>query len=108
MNLNSQLHAGAYADTRAGYIAGPADPVAEAGPFTMAGMAFEDVHSLVRRVQSLAERLCGPIPQQGSEATKGLDHKPPMFAALRIEADRAASSVRAAHEALDRIENQLS
>lgn len=80
------------------------------GPFQAAGHTFEAVYALIRRLEVLADRLTGSGPQQAAGSSGQAVATPPMplFTALHVEANKAASAVQDGHAALERIERQIS
>lgn len=74
-------------------------------PFVAATETFTATHELAIRITTLAERLgCGGADASGV----GVAPEPyGLFQLLEDRADRAASVIRDAHEALDRIEARL-
>ncbi len=85
---------------------GYSEPV-ETSPFILAGMAFSNAGDLVRRVQSLADRLTGSVPTPVNPATAKAPMEPPTFSVLRHGAEMAIDEIGDAMRALDRIERAL-
>ena len=68
--------------------------------------AAEDVHSLRMRIESLADRLCGAVPD-GAD-TPGLSEVPNgVFGAVVEHGRNISTNVSFAREALDSIERHL-
>lgn len=76
-----------------------------ANSFVIANETLDRVHALARRVESLADRLVGPVPTSagkvGEAPVSGL------FDAIRGACISANSSISDANDALDRIERAL-
>ncbi len=82
------------------------EPQAETGPFVTAGIAFQQVYELCRRVRELSDRTLGPVPTPVSDMGK-MAATPPTFVALQGAAEAALSEIASATEALNRIERVL-
>lgn len=73
--------------------------------FDIAGQTFESVSVLVSRLESLADRLVGPVPENASK--EGGPNPSGLFASLQLSAEHAARRVSAGFSALERIERGL-
>lgn len=73
--------------------------------FDAATRALDDAKSLVYRVNTLVERLCGPQPSEVANS------QPPapgsVLHGLRHEAESAAKALLMAHSQLNRLEREL-
>lgn len=86
-------------------VAAPDGPMS---PFALAGAAYQNTAELCHRLREMADRLCGPTPQQVQNgAGTNTAASPPTFIALGHDAEITMSDVQSAMEALNRIERLL-
>jgi hypothetical protein len=85
---------------------GEAGAPADLSPFTMAGMTFAETQDMCRRIEQLADRLCGSVPTPVSDSKSASD-TPFVLPALRKMSGDTLAAVRSANEALSRIERSL-
>lgn len=100
-----QAYGKAYISSNLAGDFGPAE-VDQASALHRLSGAMEDASALARRVQALADRLCGPIPQPVNTAPAP-PTSPAVFPAIRHSAEQLSDATREAHAAMDRIERQL-
>ena len=103
----------AYSNAKTAYVGGslagdfgPADLPEQATPLVRLSGSMEEARALAYRIQSLADRLCGPVPQAVNTAS-GQSSPPAIFPAIRQSAEQLSDAVREAHDAINRIERQL-
>jgi hypothetical protein len=85
---------------------GPADAPEVTTPLVRLSGAMEEARALAYRIQTLADRLCGPVPTPVNTSS-GQSSPPAVFPAIRQSADQLSDAVREAHDAINRIERQL-
>jgi len=79
--------------------------VGPTSPFEVASSTFDRTYSLTQRIRGLAERLCGPTPEQDSDVSKPA--RDGVLGALEATARNIDDEIDRAVTALDRIEAEL-
>ena len=82
-----------------------AEPDYPSNSFVVANETLDRVHSLARRVISLADRLIGPVPTAGAASNDAPVNG--LFDVIRGACLQANNSIFDANDALDRIERAL-